>query len=183
MSSNVRWVISLLCLLLFVSSAHPQQNGQYDAFHSYVFSSIHHWNKQISDKEIEDYCASTWSGCDGNLRHAQAYYHVSIKEQGVRNIDLISRGITYGYSGATLKVVKRATHHKPYSWIRKHPNEVNEALAHYFSHTLKAKPLWWYANTDPIKLSNYGHSIDIIRSYCDRVAPPEMADIKIRGRK
>lgn len=106
----------------------------------------------------------------GDMESSKQYYCICLKEQGMRNRDLFDRHGGYGYSGATSKVVYRATFRHSKKWVREHPFATNEALAWWFVKELKAIPNWWYSNPDKVKMRDYEDDINQIRYQCDLMA-------------
>lgn len=152
-------------------------DGPYGRFLKYVQRSVRHWNPSITDTEIQNYCVSTWNGCDGKIEECKRYYFICLKEQGMRNRDLFDRGGGYGYSGANSRVVYRATFGKSRKWVRLHPYTTNEALAWWFCKRLKSIPVCWYSNPDQGKMQDYEDDINFIRDYCDQQSG-EITDLK-----
>ena len=160
----IRAVITLALILL----APPLwADDGYSDFWQYCFHYSRHWNPDITVQEVNVFCRSTWDGVGRDDRKARLYFHVSIQESGLHQID---NKAGFGWSGATWPVIKRSLGWKgpgSWIWVERHPYQTNRAIAAYFAKKVDENNVsWWHNADDPLRNVRYAEKVAWIKNYC-----------------
>lgn len=150
----------------------PNLDDPYFKYFTYCLRNVDHWNPSISNKEMDDFCWSSWVGTQGDQVKCVELFHVALTECGMQHMDN-KEGL--GYYGATWATILRALKEHEgrdfkdggwWRWSELHPFEVNEALAaYYIAHGMN--PRRWHNASNPGENSDYSWKVWLIRYYCE----------------
>jgi hypothetical protein len=123
----------ILFLLFLIPSLNAYPADDYTTYLKATWKDAHRRNPDITSKEVNHFCLSTWQGCHEALYVAEYYNCIVAKECNFKMLDNESG---FGYSGALWEVVRRLCRKAGYNptkyWCRMHPRTVNRILAKQF---------------------------------------------------